>query len=1044
MEDHQTQTQTQVQNLLNSGNMMGVGNNDIANSIITNTLLTSMKTNNPLIDAITSLVLISKFKSQFFKNISIVSVLVLGIIFHRITKSVDILNTIYETLLSYYNPYVAIQYIPSKYLKNVLLKYNGNVLSIRIDNKQSFFEIKQQYNLLTMFYKVIEKYPDIQCETADPNEILGYSAVPQNANIYRRLRSNEDYLSYTDFENKEQTKNLSIRVILENLVKYPPKTGKWYKLENDIDFSWTSVKAASPPPAKDPSPGNNTNNNSRSLMDFSYVTTNNQFHYILTLKSYIKTTEELQKYLDGSRKELLDKLVKHEIDENVREQEKLDSLSNKDFRGDIYEISEEELQSSSGNNTASGNSNTFTIVNRPKQYRRTLVNTFCRPLESIFFKEKDQLMNILTNFKQKKGIYEKLPHRHKIGVLIYGKPGGGKCFSFNTNVMMFSGKFKMIQDIKIGDRIMGDDSTPRTILSTCKGKESMYKIKQIKGDEYVVNESHILSLKLSCTQKSGTTGKTNEFRIINGHKYRKGDTVDISVKDYLTLASSTKAKLKGYKVPIIFPEQKLPIDPYIIGLWLGDGDSAGSGFTNQDATILKYLANNLPNYNCYLQSQKTLYKYSINGNGRGENFIIRQLKQLNLINNKHIPDIYKYNSRENQLKLLAGLLDTDGHYRTDHVDYDFVQKNYTLAKDVEFITRCLGFSSVVKECKKGCVYKGEYKEGTYYRQCISGNGIDEIPCLVPRKKSAIRKQVKNNLYTGITVEPVDEDYYTQGPEYEYYYGFEIDGNHRFVLGDHTVTHNTSLSVAIATELKRNIVKISLKDKDLDDSKLSHILNSYKKGYVIILDELDTHKSFRPRVSEEEVSNDSNEYEDRFGEICNDYFGDDSCTITDDSDCEAKERLVKEGPVKEKPKDLGQMIRKFRKHKLNKGWKPPEKLTLGSFLEAMDGISSTEERVVIAMTNHPKMLDPAIIRPGRFDIVINMDSLDQPYMHLYFKYLFKDFKHIDTQEIENACVFATNNKISTSCLEQACIEKFSVKETKTLTTCIKDVYESFIF
>ena len=242
------QVQAQTQNLLNSANVIGASNNDIANSIVTNTLLSSMKTGQPLIDAITSLVFISKFKNQFFKNISIVFVLVLGIVFHRITKSVDILSLIYETLLSYYNPYVVIQFIPSKYLKNLILKYNGNILSIRLDNKQTFFEIKQQYNLLTMLNKVIDKYPDIQRETADPNEVLGYSGNPHGANLYRRLKSNENYLSYTDFENKEQTKNLCIRIILENLIKFPPKTGKWYKLDDDIQFNWTIVRAAPPPP----------------------------------------------------------------------------------------------------------------------------------------------------------------------------------------------------------------------------------------------------------------------------------------------------------------------------------------------------------------------------------------------------------------------------------------------------------------------------------------------------------------------------------------------------------------------------------------------------------------------------------------------------------------------------------------------------------------------------------------------------------------------------------------------------------------------------
>ncbi len=111
---------------------------------------------------------------------------------------------------------------------------------------------------------------------------------------------------------------------------------------------------------------------------------------------------------------------------------------------------------------------------------------------------------------------------------------------------------------------------------------------------------------------------------------------------------------------------------------------------------------------------------------------------------------------------------------------------------------------------------------------------------------------------------------------------------------------------------------------------------------------------------------------------------------------------------------------------------------------MDGVSSTEDRVVIAMTNHPKHLDPAIIRPGRFDIVINMSSLDVEYLVLYFKYLFNDFKHITESDINNTCKYAHENEISTSLLEQACIEKYSAGDTKLLLDCVVDIHKSFNF
>ena len=91
----------------------------------------------------------------------------------------------------------------------------------------------------------------------------------------------------------------------------------------------------------------------------------------------------------------------------------------------------------------------------------------------------------------------------------------GKCLGKGTKIMMANGMFELVENIKTGDLIMGDDSTPRKILSLARGREQMYKISSKKGDEYICNESHILSLKCS----------TNLSK-----KMQKGNILDISVQ----------------------------------------------------------------------------------------------------------------------------------------------------------------------------------------------------------------------------------------------------------------------------------------------------------------------------------------------------------------------------------------------------------------------------------------------------------------------------------------------------------------------------------
>ena len=151
-------------------------------------------------------------------------------------------------------------------------------------------------------------------------------------------------------------------------------------------------------------------------------------------------------------------------------------------------------------------------------------------------------------------------------------------------------------------------------------------------------------------------------------------------------------------------------------------------------------------------------------NKRTPNILLHQLREYNLIKNKHIPHVYKCNDRKTQLELLAGIIDSDGSVNDNC--YDIIQKNEKLMDDIIFVARSLGFAAYKSECKKYCMYKGEKKEGTYYRTCIHGKGLEEIPVKCPRKKVSQRKQIKDVLNTRIKIEKLGIDDY---------YGFEIDG-----------------------------------------------------------------------------------------------------------------------------------------------------------------------------------------------------------------------------------------------------------------------------
>lgn len=412
--------------------------------------------------------------------------------------------------------------------------------------------------------------------------------------------------------------------------------------------------------------------------------------------------------------------------------------------------------------------------------------------------------------------------KEKGGGILSLAAGFGKCHSFNTPILMFDGSIKMVQDIKKGELLMGDDSTPRTVLSLARGEDEMYDIIPTKGEKYTVNQEHILCLKNTIktpqikirmqkkikrydvkwwennkimSKVCNTMNEANELKekVKNKHQY----IVEISVKDYLKQSKTFKHDFKSYRVKIDFPEKEITIDPYMIGFWLGDGTSKRPQITTQDSTIIHYFKTNLSKYNLYLTKLKDHYGYGISGySGKpNSNIFLSSLKELNLLDNKHIPYIYKCNSKENRLKLLAGLLDSDGYLVKDKCTFDFIQKSETLIDDVIYLCRSLGFSCYKSKQIKGCWYKGEYKKDYYYRISISGQ-TDQIPTLCPRKKANQRKQIKDVLVTGIKVKHVGKDKY---------YGFEIDGNRRYIMGDFTVTHNTFCALYALSKLKMKAI-----------------------------------------------------------------------------------------------------------------------------------------------------------------------------------------------------------------------------------------------
>lgn len=377
-------------------------------------------------------------------------------------------------------------------------------------------------------------------------------------------------------------------------------------------------------------------------------------------------------------------------------------------------------------------------------------------------------------------LFEK--HRYKV---LHGGRGGSKCLAVGTEVIMYDGSLRKVEDVKVGDLLMGPDSKPRKVLDTVKGYGPLYKVRQSSGIDYVVNEGHILSVKKSISSKKDTRMMSSgRLRSPKGRYPSWPDITNVPVEAYASQSKRWQANFRGYRCGLVkYPIKPVLIDPYFLGVWLGDGTGRELRITTMDDAVIDYCRGVASAHGGDISiSSKTDYKARDIGFpikvGR-ENPIWKKFKVYSLPNNKHIPQDYMANCEEYRLSLLAGIIDTDG---TRHANgyYSIAQVNKKLADDIKYLADGLGFRTSITERKTICTNNG--KKGVAWYINISGDAW-RIPCKIKCKiiRQSDIKPNKDYKLSQITIDPLGKGKWA---------GFAIDGDHLFLLKDGTVTHNS--------------------------------------------------------------------------------------------------------------------------------------------------------------------------------------------------------------------------------------------------------------
>ena len=357
--------------------------------------------------------------------------------------------------------------------------------------------------------------------------------------------------------------------------------------------------------------------------------------------------------------------------------------------------------------------------------------------------------------------------------------GLGKLQAVSSLVLTPTGWVKM-GDIKPGMFVTGQNGRPTEVTNVYpQGIKPLYRVTFNDGSSTLAGEEHLWTVRTPTV--ASVDGEW--FTVTTGQIMRK-ETLTRQNKNgrtyHMSLAISLANGNNRLQVPLVEPvhyeneNDELPIDPYILGCWLGDGSSLYGQITSMDDEIHHKFSDIYPvgreNKQENNRSTTTTYK--------GLRTLLRELE---LIQNKHIPEKYLRSSPESRLAIIQGLMDTDGYAGNCHTEYSTSLKS--LADGMIELVQSLGGIARIRTRIPSYTYKGVKLKGKLsYR----------INIKLPSSMTPFRLQRKVDSYIRPTkYEPMR---YMESIEYshdEEAQCIAVDApDHLYVTDEFIVTHNT--------------------------------------------------------------------------------------------------------------------------------------------------------------------------------------------------------------------------------------------------------------
>lgn len=390
--------------------------------------------------------------------------------------------------------------------------------------------------------------------------------------------------------------------------------------------------------------------------------------------------------------------------------------------------------------------------------------------------------------KQLAGLHE-VVNRYKRGEkfsVISGYAGVGKAQPVNTLIPTPQG-WRKLGELKVGDYVYDRTGRPTKVLKVFpQGEKQVYTLYLKDGRSTQCAGDHL-------------------WTVINKKNQQQTLTTEELLKKGLTNSAGFKYAVPN-NLPVEYDRINYSIDPYVIGVFLGDGcckqrQLTLSSETEEIPILIKELIgakevnkNSGENYNWTFTLQNPMQSNSNNLilKFQTETFFADYQKEMCCsAQEKRIPDVYKRGSIDQRLALLQGLFDTDGSIASkdeNRFNIRFTSTSYQLILDVQEVLYSLGYSSTIIQDKRS----EKYITGACYGLNVNIPNEEKFKLFRLQRKKDIALKAKNypkhkNYSKESIVNIIKEDYTA---EMVCIYVDNLE--HLYLTNDYIVTHNTTL------------------------------------------------------------------------------------------------------------------------------------------------------------------------------------------------------------------------------------------------------------